>query len=114
MRKIIKILLIIIALMMFFITMSYSYGFSVDDLTGNQADLEDLKTTGNNVVSIITDIGVVISVVVIAILGIKYMLGSVEERVEYKKTLMPYFIGAILIFGASIIAQIIYLIANDL
>lgn len=107
MKKITRILLIMITLMIFFITVSYGYG--VEDLTGNQTNLGDLKETGNNAVSIITAIGVVISVVVIAILGVKYMLGSASERAEYKKTLMPYLIGAALVFGASTIAQIIYL-----
>lgn len=36
------------------------------------------------------------------------MMGSAEEKAEYKKTLMPYFIGAVLIFAASAFAQAIY------
>ena len=42
------------------------------------------------------------------VLGIKYMMGSAEERAEYKKTLFPYFIGAVLIFAAVNLAQVIY------
>lgn len=48
------------------------------------------------------------SIVVLIILGIKYMMGSVEEKATYKKTLFPYFIGAIFVFGASTIASAIY------
>ena len=29
------------------------------------------------------------------------MTGSVEERAEYKKTMMPYLIGAFLLFGIT-------------
>ena len=29
------------------------------------------------------------------------MLGSVEEKAEYKKTMIPYVIGAILLFATS-------------
>ena len=36
------------------------------------------------------------------------MMGSAEEKAEYKKSLMPYVIGAGLVFSASAIAQIIY------
>ena len=36
------------------------------------------------------------------------MLGSVEEKAEYKKTLMPYIIGATFVFAASAIAGTIY------
>ena len=36
------------------------------------------------------------------------MMGSAEEKAEYKKTLMPYVIGAALVFAASAIAGIIF------
>ena len=36
------------------------------------------------------------------------MLGSLEERAQYKKSLLPYFIGAIFVFGATTIPTIIY------
>ena len=36
------------------------------------------------------------------------MMGSAEEKAEYKKTMMPYIVGAALIFAASALAQVIY------
>ena len=41
------------------------------------------------------------------ILAIKYMLGSVEEKAQYKKTMFPYVIGCVLIFGITNILAII-------
>lgn len=114
MRRLIKELLFIMIFVMLFITISYGnsidFGMNVERLTGNQTALEStkLKDTGDYIFSIVTSIGVVVSVIIIAVLGIKYILGSVEERAEYKKTLMPYLIGATLVFGASTIATIIY------
>ena len=35
------------------------------------------------------------------IVGIKYMLCSVEEKAEYKKTAIAYLIGALLIFATT-------------
>ena len=49
-----------------------------------------------------------ISIIAMIALGIKYMMGSVEEKAEYKKTLLPYFIGAAFVFGATAIPQVIY------
>lgn len=34
------------------------------------------------------------------ILGIKYMMGSAEERANYKRSMIPFVIGAILLFAA--------------
>ena len=42
------------------------------------------------------------------------MLGSTEEKAQYKKSLLPYAIGALILFGASGIAGAIYNIAIDL
>ena len=41
-----------------------------------------------------------ISLIVIAMLGIKYMLAGVEEKAEIKKQAIPIVIGCILLFGA--------------
>lgn len=63
---------------------------------------------GNSVIGIIQVAGVLISVGVLMVLGIKYMMGSAEEKAEYKKTFIPYIIGAILLFAASALANTLY------
>ena len=35
-------------------------------------------------------------------------MGSAEEKAEYKKVMIPYLIGAVLIFAAPYIADAIY------
>lgn len=52
--------------------------------------------------------GVSISVISVMGLGIKYMMGSVEERAEYKKTMIPMLVGMIMLFCTSTIVSIIY------
>lgn len=80
---------------------------SIDGSTSD-VDVTNISTLGNSIVRILTTVGVVASVIVLVVLGIKYMMGSAEEKAEYKKTLMPYVIGAGLVFAASGIANIVY------
>ena len=68
----------------------------------------------NGIIGTIVTIGVIISVITLCILGIKYMIGSVEERAEYKKTMIPYLVGAILIFGASAITKVVVSIGSGI
>ena len=80
-----------------------SYGFSVENMTGK--DLPGNTQTkidnfGQGIIKVITTVGSICSVVVLIMLGIKYMMGSVEEKAEYKKTLLPYVIGASMVFAA--------------
>lgn len=105
-----RIICIIIIIVSLFAFTTISYGFGIDELTGSlQYDQTmRLKRAGNTMLTAITAVGIVISVAILIILGIKYMLGSVAERAEYKKTLFPYAIGAGILFSASVIAQIIY------
>ena len=106
-----KIILITLAILIFNIllfNLNNVAAFSVTDLTGDTSQTGQISNIGNNVITIISTIGSIISVIVLIIIGIKYMIGSVQEKAEYKKTLMPYFIGAVLVFAASTIAGIVY------
>jgi len=55
---------------------------------------------GGQVINIVRTVGTVAAVVTLIILGVKYMMGSAEEKAEYKKTLMPYVLGAVLVLAA--------------
>ena len=119
MVKTMKILSIILTIAMIFTismgTISMATGAAddqssdstIDDLSTPNGDLDtdNLTNVGANIVSIITTIGIVVAVVVLLVLGIKYMMGSASEKAEYKKTMIPYLVGAVLIFGASAIAK---------
>lgn len=76
------------------------------DTSGNGAGVA--KKLGNNVIGVIKVVGIILSVGCLMVLGIKFMMGSAEEKAEYKKTFIPYLIGAILLFGASAFAAQLY------
>ncbi len=72
------------------------------------------QTVGQKIIGIIQVVGIIISVICLMVLGIKYMMGSAEEKAEYKKTFIPYLVGAILLFAASALANSIYNLATGL
>lgn len=76
------------------------------------ADTSKVVNLGATIVTIMQTVGIVVAVVVLLILGIKYMMGSAEEKAEYKKTMIPYLVGAILIFASTTIVNVVYNIAN--
>ncbi len=108
-RNITRIFLSIIVIACIFFIANVTYAsFSVTDLTGTQLNNADLTNSGNKIITILTTIGSVVSVIVLIVIGLKYMMGSIEEKAQYKKTMMPYVIGAALVFAASAIAGMIY------
>ena len=70
-------------------------------------DGSKLKSEVNKLYNILLALGIVLSVLVGAILGIKYMFGSIEEQAKVKETLFPYLIGCIVIFSAFAIWKIV-------
>lgn len=67
-----------------------------------------IKTLGGQIIGVVRTVGVLVAVVILLILGIKYMMGSAEEKADYKKSMIPYLVGAVMIFSASTIAGIVY------
>lgn len=112
MKKTMKITCIILAIMMMFVAISPVFATTLTpaSVSGKSTDVStsDITNLGNKLVTILTTVGVVLSVIMLIVLGIKYMMGSAEEKAEYKKTMMPYLIGAVLIFSASVIANVVY------
>ena len=85
------------------------------NLTGSSsATTTSMQSVGNQIITIVSVAGSIVSVIVLIVLGIKYMMGSAEEKAEYKKTLMPYIIGAVLVFAASAVAGIVFNFASSI
>ena len=74
----------------------------------------NLVTTGNKVIGIIQVVGTLIAVGMVLVLGIKYMMGSAEEKAANKKSMIPYLIGAVLLFLGVNIVKIVFDFANTL
>ena len=60
-----------------------------------------LTDIGNTIIGVIQLVGSIVSVIVLIVIGIQYVLGSVEEKAQYKEKMMPYIIGAILLFAIT-------------
>ena len=86
-----------------------------NDYKPEELDADDSTINmANKIIGAFQAIGSIVSVLALVIIGIKYMMGSVEEKAEYKKTLMYYIIGAILVFAISNISALLYDFATTL
>lgn len=80
----------------------------------NRSDVDRIIEIANPIIGTIKTVGIVIAVITMAILGVKYMTGSVSEKAEYKKTMMPYLVGAIMVVAITQLLGIIIEIVNGL
>lgn len=109
-------LFMVIAMMSSVVNAASGVNLTPSQITANidSNSQTQIQSVGQKIVGIIQVIGIVIAVVVIMVVGIKYMMGSVEEKAEYKKTMMPYIIGAVLIFAGSTLANVVYQFATGI
>lgn len=79
----------------------------------SQIDSTELQNFSNMLYNELLIIGIIIAVIVGTILGIKFMIGSVEEKADIKKLLIPYIVGCIVVFGAfGIWKLVVTILAN--
>lgn len=105
--KIIAVLLVVICLVS--IANSVFAVITPDQITANEnVDDGGALSIAKRVATWIRNISVIAAVIIIMIIGVKYILGSVEEKAEYKKTFMPLVIGIVLVVAATTIATFIF------
>ena len=108
-----KIFTIIAIILIFFIPIAYSgtpTTVNPEEWKPSDFDVEDVDEVmdmAQVIVTIIRTVGIVVAVVVLLIMGIKYMVGSVEEKADYKTSMKPYLIGVLIFFGLSQILAVI-------
>lgn len=80
------------------------------DTTGDKA-IEDGTNLAagiiNNAIAVVQIIGLGIAIIMLFSLGMKYMVGSIEDKAEVKKHAMVYVIGAVIFFAATGILEIL-------
>ncbi len=112
-----KILIVAILIILFFITICQPHTFATGTINTNDYRPELPGTEGtqyvidraNVLIGVIKTAGIVVAVIMMIILGFKYMTGSVSEKAEYKKTMIPYLVGIILVVS---ITQLIGILAE--
>ena len=109
MKKVVKVF--IITILAIVILTNFSFGTdatNINEFTGKTTSVaNNAGEAFNSVFSIIQVIGIAVAVIMLIVLGIKYMVSSVSDRAEIKKHAVVYVVGAILLFGASGIVEII-------
>ncbi len=76
-------------------------------------DNAGVKNVSDIIYNILLILGVVATVIVGLIIGIKIVLGSNTEKAETKQLIIPYIIGCVVIFGAFIIWKMVVEILNQ-
>lgn len=76
----------------------------------NAIDTTNLKNASDLIYNTLLVVGIVIAVIMGAVLGIQFIMGSVEQKVKVKESIIPFVVGCIVIFGAFGIWRLVILL----
>ena len=74
----------------------------------------EFKALYKNLYNFLLAIGIIITIIVGALLGVQYMFGSIEQQVKVKETLIPYLVGCAIVYGAFGIWKIVLILAQNI
>lgn len=108
-----KIIILIIIFLNLLVISKTTLATTPDEITsgmtvGESSEIHQFEGAGNIILGILKVVGIICSVGTLMVIGIKYMMGSIEEKAEYKKTIWIYILGAVLVFGISTLGQKLY------
>ena len=108
MKKTVKVLFILMMALMLVMTTTPVFAKDVG-VSPDTAGLETgkIKTLAGKILGFLQVIGGIAAVIIVAVFGIKYMLGSLEEKAEYKKSFVPLIVGIVVLYGAVTIANLL-------
>lgn len=75
-----------------------------------QIEGADIKGLSDIIYNVLLIIGTAIAMIVGVVLGIQFITGSVEAKSKVKESLIPYFTGCVVIFGAFGIWKLVVMI----
>lgn len=111
MNKIKKVILILI--ITFLLVNIFNVTFAIDTSQYKPSapttdDAVEVVEKVGIVLGAIRNVSVVVSVIALMLIGFKYIIGSAEEKANYKDTMTPYIIGCIFAISGTTIVTFIY------
>lgn len=79
-----------------------------DKASTTTVDTTSIAGTVGTIVAYLRNAAIIIGVIVIIILGIKYMTGSIEEKAGYQKSFVPLIVGIVVVIAATSIASFLF------
>ena len=116
-NRIMKITTILVIAMMLVSTLSAVFATGaagvLKDLNGNTGAATAVTKTANNIIGIVQVICYAAAVIMLVLVGVKFITASPEGKAEIKKSAIQYVIGAIIVFAAGALLGVISNLSNS-
>ena len=103
--------ILIISLLVVICITSFTFAFDPNDYDPgeiNSADKPVIADMTAKILKYVRYFGIILSLIILSIIGLKYIMASADEKASYKENMVPYFIGIMVLMGSTILPGIIY------
>ena len=116
-KKGLKIFFAIMSVLMLISFSTMSLAYNPDDFGGTRnatGTYGSVQGGATKIIGIIQAIGITVAVIMLVMMAIKYVSGAPEGKAEIKKTLIPYAVGAVLLFATTGVLEIVKTFAGEI
>lgn len=71
-------------------------------------DSTSLQTMAGKVLGLIQIASAIAAVILVAVFGFKFIMGSANEKADYQKSFIPLIVGVVVVFSATSIAKLLF------
>lgn len=114
-KKITKIvtILILIATILGAVNMVFATDVNIPGSNNSGYAGTGLESSTERVIGIVQYICYAAAVILLVILGVKWLIAAPDQKADMKKSAIVYVVGAILVFAAGVILQVIRNVAKN-
>jgi len=84
-----------------------AFAVEVPEVPIKEADLSSLMPIVGTILGLIRGASIIAAILLIAVFGFKFIMGSANEKADYQKSFIPLIVGLIVVFAATYIADIL-------
>ena len=87
---------------------------ATDVLTEIKTNITDPEATdglakmAGSVIGLIRVASAVAAVILVAVFGFKFIMGSANEKADYQKSFIPLIVGVVVVFSSTYIAEVLF------
>ena len=101
-----KVIFLVISIVLIFCATSV-YALSPTGITPSGVITSELDNIGDRIIGAIHVIAGIVAVTVLIYMGIKIMMSAPSEKAAVKAMMIPYLVGAIIVFASTTLLRII-------
>lgn len=90
-----------------FATTPANFNFDDFDKTADSSLTTPVRDATGAILSVVRIVGTGVAIIILAVVGMKYMIASPGDRADFKKAAIQYVVGAVIVFGASNILTVL-------